>query len=140
MHNYPDYLSLDNGNYQRFLVRYFENALEFDDYDNDITSLASFDENDEMKGFVIAKEPCVVSGVAEILWVNEHTDLFMGMNAKALKSDGDKVKEGEKILELNGNAIDIASLERTLLNFLQPYTQVMFFFLLEKQAEAQGLQ
>ncbi|HEX3014462.1 MAG TPA: carboxylating nicotinate-nucleotide diphosphorylase [Methanobacterium sp.] len=80
----------------------------------DITSNALIPKDLETEGIIIAKENGIVSGIDAV------TDLLNEFKIKSSvkKQDGDKVKVNDIIMEINGNARTVLSLERTVLNFL----------------------
>lgn len=80
----------------------------------DITSNALIPKDLETEGIIIAKENGIVSGIDAV------TDLLNEFKIKSSvkKHDGDKVKVNDIIMEINGNARTVLSLERTVLNFL----------------------
>ncbi|MCK4433594.1 MAG: carboxylating nicotinate-nucleotide diphosphorylase [Methanomicrobia archaeon] len=88
------------------------NLLEEDIGFEDITSKILPDV--DAKGYIIAKEDCYISCLEYGKFLFEYQNCKVNL----LKKDGDFVKKGEKILEINGKIKDILSTERTVLNVL----------------------
>lgn len=102
--------------------RIIEWALEEDAGRGDITAVC-VPETKQARATLIAKAPCVVSG----LWlVSEVVTQAAGnrVGVDYFTADGNKLSSGAKLLELRGPARDILLLERTLLNFLQRTTGI----------------
>ncbi len=92
-------------------------ALEEDLGLGDITSDNIFTPQDRARAVVVAKEDLVLSGMdiaRQTFWLVDETLSF-----RPLKNDGDFVKKGEKVLELEGRTLSILKGERTALNFMQ---------------------
>jgi nicotinate-nucleotide pyrophosphorylase (carboxylating) len=80
----------------------------------DITSNALIPQDMLVKGKIIAREEGLLSGMDVII------SIFYDFSVKTCfhRNDGDKVQPGDVILEIEGNARDILSVERTVLNLL----------------------
>ncbi len=92
-------------------------AIEEDLGLGDITSDNIFTTQDRARAIIVAKEDLVLSGMdiaRQTFWYVDETLLFT-----PLKKDGDLVKKGEKVLELEGATLSILKGERTALNFMQ---------------------
>lgn len=92
-------------------------ALDEDLGLGDITSDNIFTPQDRARAVVVAKEDLVLSGMdiaRQTFWLVDEDLSF-----NALKHDGDLVKKGEKVLELEGRTLSILKGERTALNFMQ---------------------
>ena len=91
------------------------NALAEDVGAGDITTEVSVPVELPGTAVIIAKEPCVVAGLALVEAV------FRELNGKtqSLVRDGDVVKDGQRVCEITGPARAILTGERTALNFLQ---------------------
>ncbi|MDR2399127.1 MAG: carboxylating nicotinate-nucleotide diphosphorylase [Endomicrobium sp.] len=92
-------------------------ALEEDGVFNDITSKEFVPEDKKAKAVLIANKDGVLAGVD--VFVKVFKTLDNDCQAIIKKKDGDSLKQGDKILEINGPARIILSGERTALNFLQ---------------------
>ena len=92
-------------------------ALEEDLGLGDITSDNIFTPQDRARAVVKAKEDLVLCGMdvaRQVFWLVDEDLIF-----KPLKQDGDAVKKGETVLELEGRTLSILKGERTALNFMQ---------------------
>jgi nicotinate-nucleotide pyrophosphorylase (carboxylating) len=91
------------------------NALLSDDLgQGDVTVAAVIPVNLEVKAEVIAKEDGVVAGIEEVTLLAQS----LGLKVKAKVVDGMQIKNKQVLLEINGDAQTILTLERTLLNLL----------------------
>ncbi|OQY76040.1 MAG: nicotinate-nucleotide diphosphorylase (carboxylating) [Ignavibacteriales bacterium UTCHB3] len=97
--------------------RIIESALEEDIKSGDITTEAIFKQKREATGRFKALSPGVVSGVSVVRQVFELVDETIKLNV--LHDDGSVIKEGEIILEAEGDAASLLMAQRTALNFLQ---------------------
>lgn len=92
-------------------------ALEEDLGLGDITSDNIFTPQDRARAAVRAKEDLVLCGMEvarqTFALVDEELDF------KPLKKDGEEVKKGEVVLQLEGRTLSILKGERTALNFMQ---------------------
>lgn len=92
-------------------------ALDEDLGLGDITSDNIFTADDRARAVIVAKEDLVLCGMdvaRQTFWLVDEELSF-----KPLKKDGDEVKKGEKVLELEGRTLSILTGERTALNFMQ---------------------
>ncbi len=94
-----------------------EIALKEDMGSGDITTDNIVDPDLEGKGVIIAKEPFVIAGLDVADQVFKY--LNAGVIFNPVYSDGDFVKQGETIANVEGNLRALLSGERTALNFLQ---------------------
>ncbi len=80
----------------------------------DITSNALIPEDKIFTGRLISKESGILAGI------NIIKDLFLDYGIEIISSmnEGDKIKKGDLLLEIKGNARKILLLERTALNLL----------------------
>ncbi|QDA30640.1 carboxylating.nicotinate-nucleotide diphosphorylase [Thermococcus indicus] len=93
-----------------YLIRFLEEDAPF----GDVTSEAVVPEGINARAVIIAKQEGVIAGVEEAKALFEH----FGVEVKVRKRDGEKVKKGEVILELTGDARAILLVERTALNVM----------------------
>lgn len=83
----------------------------------DITSDTIFSPEDRAKAVIRAKEDLVLCGMdtaKEVFHAVDPDIIFT-----PLKKDGDDVKKGETVLELEGSTLSVLKAERTALNFMQ---------------------
>ena len=80
----------------------------------DVTASAVIPSNLSVNAEVIVKEDGVAAGIQEATYLAE----YLGLTAKALVADGDKIKNKQVLLQVSGDAQTILSVERTMLNLL----------------------
>ncbi len=87
--------------------------LKEDIADKDVTSQSLFS-NEAAKGVVFVKENCILAGLVEAV------DLFIlrDLSVFPKSNDGDLLKPGTQVLEVEGRVVDLLSVERTALNIL----------------------
>ena len=103
--------------YSKEIHTFLKNALDEDFGYEDHTSKSYFKNNNNNSFKLITKSNCVISGIrlSEILIEKFRSNLSI----EKFFSDGDQVKKGEKVLEINGPAYSILSVERLILNIMQ---------------------
>jgi nicotinate-nucleotide pyrophosphorylase (carboxylating) len=102
-------------------------ALDEDIRTGDFTSLWTLPANQIQTAVLIAKENGIVAGLPVIQLVFDELRLnYKGSDVKveAFVKDGDKVKVGDKIASITGEAKTLLSGERVVLNFLQQLSGV----------------
>ena len=93
-----------------------KNAIAEDIGTGDLTA-ALLDQDKLLKAFIISREDAVLCGIP---WVNAAIEILdEKANIVWGAEDGEKIKEGQVICEISGNASAILSGERTFINFLQ---------------------
>lgn len=92
-------------------------ALEEDAGLGDITSRAIFPARHRSRGFIDAKQDLVLCGLAIAERVFTRVD--SAITTKRLAHDGDHVKRGARVLQVDGPTASLLTAERTALNFLQ---------------------
>ena len=112
--DHSDTLTINNPDYQSGLTRLFAESLKKDMSSQDATTLSLFKEPRQVSATVISKEEGIVAGIAEIQYLLSDK-LRLGLH----QQDGRTVREGDMILTITGDAQDILSMERTILNILQ---------------------
>ena len=103
-----------------------EAALAEDKVANDVTTTLTIDPTLRASGTIIAKEPCVVSGLGSIPVI---LDIFGKMNPNSVGRfqvvshpeifDGVRVKKGQSLAVIRHNAAALLSTERVILNLMQ---------------------
>lgn len=88
--------------------------LDEDEGFGDITSNSVIGENEEVRAYIVSKDEGILAGI------NIAKELFESKRVKVLfhLSDGNKIKKGDLLMSLYGNARDILLVERTALNLL----------------------
>lgn len=80
----------------------------------DITTNALIPEDIEARGEIIAKENGIIAGIDTVNYLIDEFKIKKVVH----KKDGDKIAINDTIMEIEGDARIILSLERTILNFL----------------------
>ncbi|RLI22219.1 carboxylating nicotinate-nucleotide diphosphorylase [Candidatus Bathyarchaeota archaeon] len=99
---------------RKIIERKLHEFLKEDLGQGDITTSILIPENIKVKAEIIAKENGVVAGIEEAKILLES----LGVKAKELVKDGQKVSRGKTIMKIEGDARTILTAERTLLNLL----------------------
>jgi len=92
-------------------------ALAEDVGSGDLTTLASVPSTATAKAVMLAREPLVVAGLALAEAVFRELSPAVQITREA--NDGDGVKAGQSLLQINGSARAILTAERVALNFIQ---------------------
>lgn len=92
------------------------NALQEDIGSSDITTDLFVPRNKFVRAVLVAKEPCVISGLVIAALVFKARD--KSIRFKPLVKDGDPVKKGKVIAAIYGRAKSILTAERVALNFI----------------------
>ena len=92
-------------------------ALDEDIPQHDLTSKLLISPQSQSSAKITAKQDGIVCGIEVVKACYNYTD--KNIKFKIFKKDGDSVKKGEVILELQGKTKTILEVERTALNFLQ---------------------
>ena len=103
--------------YNTQIDKIIELALEEDIGSGDITTLSTIPENTTAHGRFIAKQDTVICGIDVAERVFHKID--KNVCFKAYFCDGDKVKIGDVIAEVDGNARSMLTAERCALNIMQ---------------------
>ncbi len=105
-------LSIKNSGYRNFANELFELLLKNDIKNGDLTT-ESMITSKPVSACVVAKENGILAGIDEFKLLNK------GLRLKFLKKDGDKIKSGDILIKIEGNANKILEKERISLNVLQ---------------------
>jgi nicotinate-nucleotide pyrophosphorylase (carboxylating) len=81
---------------------------------SDVTSAAVVPSDLKASGVVVAKETGIVSGIEEVATLAA----MMELKAKVEVAEGEDIKKGQIIMKISGNARNILSVERIMLNLL----------------------
>lgn len=92
-------------------------ALEEDAGLGDLTSRAIFPKGHRTRAVIDAKQDLVICGLEVAAAVFTRVDPTL--KVKLLATDGDHVKRGRKVLQVEGPTVALLTAERTALNFLQ---------------------
>ena len=102
-----------------------QKALEEDLGNGDHTSRATVPQDAVGKAEMIAKESGIIAGIEVAKMVFQAVDPELKITF--FRKDGDKVKSGEKIMEIHGKSLSMLSAERTALNFIQRMSGIATF-------------
>jgi len=83
----------------------------------DVTSVSLVPPEEEAEAHLIAREPCVLSGITVAAEVFRQVN--PNLNCEIHESDGAVVEKGTPVLIIKGSAQSILTAERTALNFIQ---------------------
>ncbi len=108
---------MNNLGYCAGIDRLIDMALEEDIGTGDITTLTTISKDALARGKYIAKEDGVLCGIDIACRVYRRLDKEIEFTA--YKQDGDEVKKGDIIAEVEGNAISLLTGERVGLNLMQ---------------------
>ena len=106
-------LSVKNKGYRNFLEKFFYFLLNEDIGKRDITTDSLIKKNEKISAVVVAKEDGIFAGAEEFAFLNKD------LKINQLKGDGDEIKNGDRLINVLGNATKILEKERTSLNLLQ---------------------
>jgi nicotinate-nucleotide pyrophosphorylase (carboxylating) len=81
----------------------------------DITTAALFPKNLELRAEIVAGEEGICAGVEEAAHIFKNNTL----NVREVMKEGSEMKEGDVLLEVNGNSRRLFEAERTALNIIQ---------------------
>jgi nicotinate-nucleotide pyrophosphorylase (carboxylating) len=108
-------LHLGNPEYVKSARTLLGELLSSDVGSGDLTVTALHFADEHASAKILAKEPGVIAGVSEFCWLLNRDDL----ETKVHKQDGEAVKAGELVLEIEGRRSDLLAHERVGLNLLQ---------------------
>ena len=80
----------------------------------DITSNAVLKDGEKVKGYIYSRSDGVLAGIEEVSLLFHDAKV----NVKQLRKDGDRIKNGSKLLILYGNEKEILRIERPILDVL----------------------
>jgi nicotinate-nucleotide pyrophosphorylase (carboxylating) len=92
-------------------------AIEEDAGLGDVTSRAIFSAKHQARGFIDAKQDLVVCGLGVAARVFAKVD--PKLKVASLAHDGDRVKQGARVMSVSGPTASMLTAERTALNFIQ---------------------
>jgi len=99
---------------RKILEERFLRFVEEDVGHGDVTTLHTIPHGTLVEAEIVAKEEGVIAGVEEALVLAE----AFGLQAKPLVKDGSRVKPKTRALHIEGDAITLLAIERTMLNLL----------------------
>jgi len=109
-------LTTKNKIYANTCLELFDFQVKQDLVENDVTSKIIDGQYKAVKADIFAKQSGVVAGIEEIVYlIGQRTNLKI----KQIAKDGSKINNGDLLVELNGDPLEILRFERTILNILQ---------------------
>jgi nicotinate-nucleotide pyrophosphorylase (carboxylating) len=99
------------------VIQLIEMSFSEDIGGGDHTSLATINKDATGKSIIVAKEEGILAGVLLGEYIFKKVD--SQLTVKLLKQDGDAVKAGDVVMEIEGSTISMLTAERTVLNFMQ---------------------
>jgi nicotinate-nucleotide pyrophosphorylase (carboxylating) len=99
---------------KKTLMSKLRRFVEEDIGHGDITTFYTIPHGTMVRAEVIAKEDGVLAGMEEALALLES----FGLKGKALVEDGSKIGDRKKVMDIEGDAATLLSIERTLLNLI----------------------
>ena len=99
------------------LEKFISDSLEEDIKNGDITSLSCIEQSKSTSAELISKDEGIIAGIelAKQIFEFNSTNLVF----TRFVSDGEKIKNGQKLLSVSGNAREILAKERFVLNSMQ---------------------
>lgn len=85
--------------------------------DGDHTSMATINENETGKSIIVAKDDGIIAGLVLAEYIFKKVD--PRLNVEVLKKDGDPIKYGDVVINVDGSSRSMLTAERTVLNFIQ---------------------
>ena len=106
-------LSIKNNDYRNFVNGLFLLLLKYDIKNKDFETSSLIANSKNISAYIAAKEEGVIAGLEEFGFLNKDLKL------KFMKKDGSKIKNGDVIVKIHGDAKKILKRERINLNLLQ---------------------
>ena len=104
---------LDAGQYRELVRRALAEDLGW----GDVTTEGLIDREQNAKGVILAKSPCVLAGLDVACEAFRQLDPGVGITLN--RKEGDRCSAGDIVATLRGSAAGLLTAERTALNFLQ---------------------
>jgi nicotinate-nucleotide pyrophosphorylase (carboxylating) len=98
------------------MLKTIQQALSEDVGAGDVTSNTIIPINEQLKGHIIAKQDGIISGLGVAQAVYRACDV--GIQCLMLVDEGQRVTNGQEIMQLSGSARSLLTAERTALNFM----------------------
>lgn len=92
-------------------------AFREDIGDGDHTSLACIDATETGKSIIVAKDNGIIAGLGFSDYIFNKVDPTL--DVKVLLKDGDRITNGDIVMEITGSSRSMLTAERTVLNFIQ---------------------
>lgn len=108
-------LSMKESDYIDEVRIFTSRSMENDVRKADITTESVLKEDEVLRAVIKAKEDGIISGLDEVLWFYNENNI----RARTPFSSGDRIKEGNVLIELEGHESELLKTERSGLNILQ---------------------
>ena len=108
-------LNVKNKHYKAWIQKFIVDETKGDIGTGDITSNALIKNDPKAKAIIKTREPGIVAGVEEASFLYKS----YGLKVKQLKKDGQLMKKGDKLLELEGGEKELLKMERSGIDVLQ---------------------
>ncbi len=122
-HDFSHLLNPKNPVYAACILRHTSEALAEDLGSGDITTKILFLHKKIARAFIVSREAGIVAGLQEIKYFLSRRQLRLNCFVK----DGGKIRAGQKLCELRGDAREILKVERTILNVIGRMSGVATF-------------
>ena len=109
------FLTTKNKTYAEICLQLFDFQTKNDLVENDVTSKIINGKYKNTKAFVIAKQPGIIAGIEEVVFLIEKRT---NLKVKIISKDKTTIKEKDLLIELFGNPLEILKFERTILNII----------------------
>ncbi|MBR9699448.1 carboxylating nicotinate-nucleotide diphosphorylase [Candidatus Woesearchaeota archaeon] len=108
-------LTLDNTMYRDWIEKFIIGETKGDIGSGDLTSKAVMRKNKKLKAAVVSRQSGIIAGLEEVIL------LYKRYRIKAIqkKKDGDRIRKGDRILDLEGEEKDLLKIERSALDLMQ---------------------
>ncbi len=134
-HKADNFLEIGNSAYKQWVFRYTFLELEKDlGIKGDVSTDILFRDGEfKIKGKIVSRDDGVVAGISEIKYFLVDADpnfrprLKGSFNIDFRVKDGDLVKKGDVIMEIEADAHDLLAVERVVLNLLMRMSSIATF-------------
>jgi nicotinate-nucleotide pyrophosphorylase (carboxylating) len=134
-HKAGNFLEISNSTYKQWVFRYTFLELEKDlGVKGDVSTDLLFSDGEfKVKGKIVSKSDGVIAGISEIKYFlvdadpNFRPSLKNSFNIDFKVADGELVKKGDIIMEIEADAHDLLAAERVVLNLLMRMSSVATF-------------
>ncbi|MFH1642855.1 MAG: carboxylating nicotinate-nucleotide diphosphorylase [Nanoarchaeota archaeon] len=107
-------LNLKNRFYKDWIKKFIIDDINEDIGSGDITSDSIFGKGKQAKALIYSRSVGIVSGIEEVTYILQNSKIKVTQLCK----DGSKIKNGTKLLSIEGNIKDILKVERSVLDIL----------------------
>ncbi|MES2689534.1 MAG: carboxylating nicotinate-nucleotide diphosphorylase [Bacteroidota bacterium] len=101
----------------RLVTQLIDIAFAEDIGEGDHTSMATINEDEKGRSIIVAKDDGIIAGLILVDYIFKKVD--PSLHVEVLKKDGDTVKYGDVVINIEGSSRSMLTAERTVLNFIQ---------------------